>query len=150
MSSRFVKKNESGFTLLEVIIVLLLSLLILGLVTVSMSGLMSSSRLQATVREFSSSLRQARYLAKIHGEQQGWIVDLDSKEYGIEGRKIRKIPSNLELKIVDSADGEIQSGQYRLVFAPSGGTEGALFQLTNRKKSFAIELDPLLGALVTR
>jgi general secretion pathway protein H len=150
MSPGIVKKNESGFTLLEVIIVLLLSLLILGLVTVSFFGLLSSAKLQATAREFSATLRQARDLAKIHGEEQGWAIDLDSREYGIEGRKVRKIPSNLGLKIVDSLNGEIQSGQYRLVFEPNGVMEGATFQLTDKKKSFAIELDPLLGAVVTR
>ena len=129
---------------------MLLSLLILGLVMVSFSGLLASAKLQATVRDFSSTLRQARDLAKIHGEQQGWTIDLDSREYGIEGRKIRKIPSNLELKVVDSIDGEIQSGQYRLVFEPNGGMEGATFQLTDKKKVFTVELDPLMGTLVTR
>ena len=148
--SGFNKANQSGFTLLEVIIVLLLSLLILGLVTVSFSGLLSKTKLQATVREFSASLRQARDLAKIHGESQGWTLDLDAREYGIEGRKIRKIPSNLELKIVDSIYGVIQSGQYHLVFEPNGGPEGASFQLSDKKKVFGIELDPLLGAVVTR
>ena len=143
-------KNESGFTLLEVIIVLMLSLLILGLVMVSFTGLLSSAKLQATVREFSATLRQARDLAKIHGEQQGWTVDLDAKEYGIEGRKVKKIPSNLELKIVDSINGEIQSGQYRLVFEPNWSMEGATFQLSDKKRTFRIELDPLLGAVVTR
>jgi general secretion pathway protein H len=150
MSPRFAKKNESGFTLLEVILVLMLSLLILGLVMVSFSGLLSSAKLQATVRDFSTTLRQARDLAKIHGEQQGWTVDLDSREYGIEGRKIRKIPSNLELKVVDSIEGEIRSGQYRLVFEPNGSREGATFQLTDKKRTFAIELDPLLGTSVTK
>jgi Tfp pilus assembly protein FimT len=143
-------RNESGFTLLEVIIVLLLSLLILGIVMVSFAGLLSSAKLQATVREFSATLRQARDLAKIHGEQQGWTVDLDSGEYGIEGRKVKKIPSNLDFKIVDSVNGEIRSGQYRLVFEPNGGMEGATFQLSDKKKVFGIELDPLLGAVVTR
>jgi hypothetical protein len=89
-------------------------------------------------------------LAKIHGEPQGWTVDLESGEYGIEGRKVWKIPSNLELKVVDSINGEIQSGQYRLVFEPNGGLEGTTFHLTDKKKAFSIELDPLLGTLVTR
>jgi general secretion pathway protein H len=148
--SRILKENESGFTLLEVIMVLMLSLLILGLVMVSFTGLLSSAKLQSTVREFSATLRQARDLAKIHGEQQGWIVDLDAKEYGIEGQKVKKIPFNLELKIVDSINGEIQSGQYRLVFEPNWRMEGATFQLSDKKRVFRVELDPLLGAVVTR
>ena len=148
--SVFFKKNQAGFTLLEVIIVLMLSLLILGLVMVSFAGLLSSAKLQATVREFSATLRQARDLAKIHGEQQGWNIDLDSGEYGIEGRKVRKIPSNLELKIVDSINGEIQGGQYRLVFEPNWSMEGVIFQLSDKKRAFKVQLDPLLGAVVTK
>ncbi len=148
--SRILKENESGFTLLEVIIVLMLSLLILGLVTGSFTRLLSSAKLQATVREFSASLRQARDLAKIHGERQGWTVDLDAREYGIDGRKAKKIPSNLELKIVDSINGEIQSGQYHLVFEPNWSMEGATFLLSDKKRAFKVELDPLLGAVVTR
>jgi general secretion pathway protein H len=143
-------KNKSGFTLLELIMVLFLSLLILGLVTVYFAGLLSSAKLQATAREFSATLRQARDLAKIHGEQQGWTVDLNSKEYGIEGRQVKKIPSHLELKIVDSTGEEVRSGQYRLVFGSNWGMDSAQFQLSDKKKAIRIELDPLLGAVVTR
>ncbi len=143
-------KNESGFTLLELIIVLMLSLLILGLVTVSFANLLSSAKLQATAREFSATLRQARNLAKIHGEPQGWSVDLDSKEYGIEGQPVKKIPSHLELKIVDSTGEEIRSGQYRLVFEPNWSMESVQFQLSDKKKAIGIGLDPLLGAVVTQ
>lgn len=143
-------KSQSGFTLLELIIVLLLSLLILGLVTVSFANLLSSAKLQATAREFSASLRQARNLAKIHGEQQGWTVDLDSKEYGIEGRQVKKIPSHLELKIVDSSGEEVRSGQYRLVFDPNWSMDSVQFQLSDKKKAIGIVLDPLLGAVVIR
>ncbi len=132
------------------IIVLLLSLLILGLVMVSFAGLLSKAKLQSTVRDLSSSLRQARDLAKIHGEKQEWTIDLDSREYGIEGRKVKKIPSNLGLKIVDSINGEIRSGQYHLIFEPNWSREGVLFQLSDKKRVFGIELDPLLGTVVTR
>jgi prepilin-type N-terminal cleavage/methylation domain-containing protein len=48
-------KGESGFTLLELIIVMILSLMILGLVSVYFANFLSSARLQATVREFSAT-----------------------------------------------------------------------------------------------
>ena len=46
--------KESGFTLLELIIVLLLSLLILGLVTIYFANLLSSVKLQATAFRWSA------------------------------------------------------------------------------------------------
>ena len=145
-----IKKNESGFTLLELIIVMILSLMILGLVTVYFSNFLSSARLQATVREFSATLRQARNLSKINGKQEVVAIDLDTKTYGIEGRKSRKIPSDLEFKIIDPAAGEMISGQYRLIFEPNWGGEGADFQISSKKKTVLIRLDPLMGAVVVQ
>jgi prepilin-type N-terminal cleavage/methylation domain-containing protein len=142
--------GESGFTLLELIIVMILSLMILGLVSVYFSTFLSSARLQATVREFSATLRQARNLAKINGEQEGVIIDLDIREYGLEGRKARKIPANLELKVIDPTAGEIMSGKYRLVFEPNWGGEGTVFQLSNKKKAVLIHLDPIMGTVVAQ
>ena len=129
---------------------MILSLMILGLVTVYFSNFLSSARLQATVREFSATLRQARNLSKINGKQEVVAIDLDTKEYGIEGRKARKIPSSLEFKIIDPTAGDIISGQYRLFFEPNWGGEGADFQLSNKKKTVLIRLDPLMGAVVVQ
>ncbi len=150
MNKNFLLKRESGFTLLELIIVVVLTLLILGLVPLYFSNLLSSANLQATVRDFSTTLRQARNLAKINGEPQLVTIDLNTREYGIDGRKIRKIPSSLEFKIIDPTSGEIQGGLYRLIFEPNWGGEGVSFQLSNGKKAILIRLDPLMGAVIAQ
>jgi len=144
------KHKQAGFTLLELIIVMILSLLILGLVTVYFANLLSSVKLQAASREFSTTLRQARTLAKINGQPQGVIINLDSKEYGLEDREPRKIPSSVDLIIIDPTEGEIRSGQYRLVFEPNWGNPGLTFRLSDHKKVLSIFLDPLSGATVTK
>jgi type II secretory pathway pseudopilin PulG len=148
-TNRYIK-NPSGFTLLELIIVLLLSLLILGVVSVSLAGLISSTRLQGLAREFQASLRQARDLAAIHGEEQEWWVDLESGAYGIEGRSPRKIPPQVGLSIVDPAGEEIRSGRYRLHFEPNWGTPGVRFRLSDKKRAVDIALDPVVGAALSK
>lgn len=140
---------QSGFTLLELVITLLLSLLVLGMVSVYFAGLLSSVKLQSTVREFSATLRQARILAKINGEPQTVRIDLDSKEYGLEGRMTKKIPSTVGFTIVDETIGEIGEGHYRLFFGPNWGLERPTFRLSTPKKTIRIELDPLLGTVIT-
>ncbi|MEW6188417.1 MAG: prepilin-type N-terminal cleavage/methylation domain-containing protein [Thermodesulfobacteriota bacterium] len=142
--------NPSGFTLLEMIIVLLLSLLILGVVSVSLAGLISSTRLLGAAREFQASLRQARDLAAIHGEEQEWRVDLESGVYGIEGRSQRKIPPRVGLIIVVSTGEEIRSGKYLLRFQPNRGSSGELFRLTDKNRMVTIALDPVIGAVIYR
>jgi len=53
--------NQSGFTLLELIIVMLLSGMILGLVSVYLFSFSTNARLQATVREFSGEIINGKY-----------------------------------------------------------------------------------------
>jgi hypothetical protein len=77
-------------------------------------------------------------------------INLDTKEYGLEGRQARKIPSNLEFKIIDSSTGEVVSGKYLLLFEPNWGGDSAAFQLSNRKKVVLIRLDPVMGTVVTQ
>lgn len=140
--------QQSGFTLLELIITVLFCLLILGLVSVYFSGLLSSVKLQSTVRDFSATLRQARILSKISGEPQTVGIDLTSKEYGIEGRKAKKIPAEIDFRIWDERGGEIGEGNFRLVFGSNRGLERPTFRLSNTKKTVAIQLDPLLGTVI--
>jgi prepilin-type N-terminal cleavage/methylation domain-containing protein len=142
--------KQAGFTLLELIIVIILSLLILGLVMVYFANLLSTVKLQGTVRDFSTTLRQARTLAKINGAAQGVTINLDTKEYGLDGREMKKIPKNLSLKIIDPSAGEIQSGQYHLAFEPNWGNPNLIFQFTDKKKVISLALDPLSGAVVTK
>jgi prepilin-type N-terminal cleavage/methylation domain-containing protein len=139
-------KDESGFTLLELIIVLILSLLILGLVSVNFVGLSDSAKFQTAVRDFSTRLRQARILAKINGQPQKITINLESGEYGLEGQKLKKIPSQVAFKIVDPYEGEIRNGTYLLVLEPNGGGAGPIFEFSFRKKTVRVQIDPLRGA----
>jgi hypothetical protein len=78
------------------------------------------------------------------------MIDLDLKVYGLEGRKNRKIPSDLGFKVIDPAVGEIVNGKYRLIFEPNLGVEGAVFQISNKKKAVLIHLDPIMGTVVAQ
>jgi type II secretion system protein H len=142
--------KEAGFTLLELIIVIILSLMILGLVMVYFANLLSSVRLQATARDLSTTLRQARTLSKMNGQPQGVTINPDTKEYGLDGREMKKIPDQVNLKIIDPTAGEIHNGPYHLVFEPNWGNPGLTFQLSDKKKMLSISLDPLSGAMVTK
>jgi prepilin-type N-terminal cleavage/methylation domain-containing protein len=144
------EKKEAGFTLLELIIVIVLSLLILGLVMVYFANLLSTVRLQSAARDFSTTLRQARTLAKINGEPKGVTINLDTKEYGLDGREMKKIPGNISLKIIDPSAGEIHAGEFHLAFEPNWGNPSLTFQFSDKKKVLSISLDPLSGALVTK
>ncbi len=143
-------KKNNGFTLLELIIVLFLITLILGISTIFFAIILPSNRFNATVRDISATIRQARTLTQTLGERQAITIDLDSKKYGIEGRGVKDIPSDIYIKVIDPLSGEIYSGKYQIVLHALGGIEGGTIVLWNNKKTVSIQMDPVVGSVVIK
>jgi general secretion pathway protein H len=139
-----------GFTLLEVLIVIVLITLIIGISTVFFANTFTSSTFNTTVRDISSSIRYARSLAQIHGERKTVTIDLDAGTFSIEGKKARKIPSDMNIKIIDPLHGEIFEGKYQFIANALGGVQGGTIVLWNDKKTVSIQPDPIVGSVVVR
>ena len=142
------KKN--GFTLLEIIIVLLLMTLILGMSTIFFAGYLPSVKLNATGREITGTIRQARSLARMNMERRTVMIDLDSKAYGIVGLGTRSLPPDVRIRIIDPFSGEIIGGKYPIVFNPTGGMTEGIIILSWGKKVIRIEMDPITGAALIK
>jgi hypothetical protein len=139
-----------GFILLELIIVLVLITVILGLGSIFFANSLPSYKFNATVRNISSTIKQARALARIHEETETVTIDMDSRKYGLEGRDPKDIPAGIAIKVIDPVSGEVQTGKYHFVLYPTGGMEGGTVVLWNAKKSTSIQLDPIVGTVVVR
>jgi general secretion pathway protein H len=144
-----IQNPEAGFTLLELIVVMLLITLILALSTAFFANTLPSSKFNATVREMTTTIRQASRLAQSTGKTQTIVINLDSGVYGIEGRGTKDIPHGTNIKALDALTGEVISGEYRLVFYDTGAAEGGTLVLWNEKKRVNINLDPVMGAVIT-
>lgn len=142
------RSMDAGFTLLEVILVLFLISLILGLSTIFFANTLPSSRLNATAREISATIRHARDLALINGEKQTITINLDSRYYQLEGVSQKNIPSGIALQVIDPLLGEIRQGEYSLIFNATGAMEGGTIVLSTEKKAVSIQLDPIVGSVV--
>ena len=82
--------RTQGFTLLEVIIVMVLITLVIGISTVFFANTLMSSTFNTTVKDISSSLRYVRTLAQIHGERKTLTIDLDARTFSVQGRGTRQ------------------------------------------------------------
>ncbi len=142
--------NDKGFTLLEMIIVLFLMTLILGISTIFFANILPSSRFDATVRNISATIRQARSLARIHNESQVVTIDLDSKTYDLTGHSSKEIPSDISVKIIDPIYGELNEGKYHFILHPTGGVEGGTIIVWTDKKKASIQIDPIVGTLIIK
>jgi prepilin-type N-terminal cleavage/methylation domain-containing protein len=143
--------RQGGFTLLELILVLLLIGIILGFSTFIVLGTtLPSARFSSTARDLSTTIREARSLARVSGDRQTVIIDLDTRTYGIEGRKTRGIPGDTGILIRDPFAWEIRNGQYRIAVNASGAPESGIIILRSGKRTASIQTDPIVGSVTIK
>jgi prepilin-type N-terminal cleavage/methylation domain-containing protein len=140
----------SGFTLIELTVVLFLMALLVSLSAVFFGNTLPSAKLSATGRELAATIRQARSLAQLNGTSQTVLFNLDTRRYGIEGRGAKSIPPEIGIKVLDPLFGEVQGGTYRILFEATGGVEGATIDLWNRNRLLRIFTDPIVGTVTLK
>ncbi len=141
-------EKEKGFTLLELVIVMLLIALLMSLAAAFFSNTLPSSKFRASVREVAATIRHARALAQIRGEAQTLTIDMDTGRFRIGDAGGKALPDGVHIKVIDPHEGEIDRGSYRMDFSPAGGIEGGTIVVWNEKKTATITIDPIAGPVV--
>lgn len=124
--------------------------LMLSLAGVLFSNTLPSSKFSATTREMAATIRHARTLAQLRGENQTVTIDMEARKYGIDNVTAKDIPPGISVKIIDPLLGDVQTGKYQFNFPPIGGIEGGTIVLWNSKKTARIEIDPIVGSAVVK
>ncbi|OPY79400.1 MAG: hypothetical protein A4E64_00447 [Syntrophorhabdus sp. PtaU1.Bin058] len=148
VTAKGIRRFDTGFTLLELVIVFVLIAVMLSLSTMFFTNALSSLRLNSAGRELSAMLRCAKMLAKNKGETQTVLINIDTGRYGIEGVQTKSIPEGIGIRIDDPLRGEINGGSYSIIFHESGIADGGLITLWNSRRTISIEIDPVIGAMI--
>lgn len=136
--------GNKGFTLLEVLLVLIIGGLLMGVVATSLS---EGPVLRKNSREVAASLRQARAQAVMRQMPVLWKMNIQDKRFWLEGGQgeERKLSEAVTAKInttsseVDSAD---QGG---VRFYPDGSSTGGSVELTHNEQTYKINVEWVTG-----
>ncbi len=136
-----------GFTLLELLVVLVIIGLASTLVFVSTTGSLFRSRESRFVEEFQSYLVRAKAAALGGGRMVEFLIDGEERRFGLDGRGWRPIPKTMQIE----AEGLLDEGNstYGLVFYPDGSSSGGAIDLVwddGRRDQF--QVTRLLGRIV--
>lgn len=139
-----------GFTLMEILVVLVLMSLILAISTVFFANTLPKAKQRAAVREIASTIKYARHLAVSNNQRQEVTFDLDTGRYGVAGRAERTIPDETRLVIyTDDINADpVQKGRYIIYYDATGTSNWSEIQLVRGKRTLRIEADPLLTAVI--
>jgi len=139
-------KRERGFTLLEMVIVMVIAAAAYAVMLSGPLGKASAADLKAAARTLASGLRQAQSTAMVTRRDSLLSLDLDAREYVLPGdSEPRKLPDNIDLKLY-TAQSEVTSDKKGAIrFYPDGSSTGGRITVFSGPRKFLVDVDWLTG-----
>ena len=159
-----------GFTLVELLVVLVLIGLISALVAPRLTGSLPKLQLQTVARKISAALRYARSQAVTENRTYTAVFDFEhnrlyvvdrmmaseldfedmqktAQESGLR-KKTYDLPRDVALKTASLGQEEVTADIFALFFYSTGGSSGGTVTLASGKdKKCLIKIDPIIGTV---
>ena len=138
--------RKRGFTLLELLVVLLIVGLLVALVPPLFSGAVPGAKLKAAVRDLAVTLRLARNQSITRDVETRVYLNLKSPAYAIGKQVPRALPAGVELKVAPAArQSAVETTQHVVRFFSDGSSSGTLIKLSSGKRSYDLHVGWLTG-----
>jgi general secretion pathway protein H len=138
-------ERRAGFTLIEMMAVMLIIALLSGL-AVTMTAGSGRARLKATALDAVALLRRERLGAMLSGRPQHVALDREKRELiGESGGKV-VLPRDVELAIL-SAEGAPGQMQPIVRFLPDGASSGAVLTFARERAEYEVRVNWFTGGV---
>src|SRR5580765_4499428 len=122
MTSR--SETTSGFTLIEMIMVIAILGLMMVLVTVNGTPVSPATHARAAAEAISATLRTARSMAARENRSVEVTIDLALRSYRLGTAPADMLPNDLRLSLLTSTDQLVSDSVGRIRFSPNGSSSG--------------------------
>jgi general secretion pathway protein H len=145
MAARLRSRSAGGFTLVELLVVLVIASLVLALVGTSISRNISGAEMRTAARKVAASLRYTRTHAILSKSEQVFLVDTEKRNYQAPERDAEELPEGMNVEL-NTARSELTSetaGGIR--FYPDGGSTGGNVRLEANGRVYQVNVAWLTG-----
>jgi len=139
-------RPQGGFTLLEILVVLMIATFMFTLVPPLFSGALPGVRLKGAARDLTVTLRDTRSRAIISNAEQILHLDMETRVYRVGNGKSVTLPEGTTLTLQPHA-GETgpDTDQHTLRFYPDGSSSGGQITLQGDNRAYQLDVDWLTG-----
>jgi general secretion pathway protein H len=130
------RTNQAGFTLIEIIVVIVIMALVAGLVLVRQPWHSAGLNADATIRTLTNALRLAR--SRAIAQDRDVAVITASGGFSVDGGAAWALPPEQALT------------PSRMVFTPDGGSTGGTILLAAGQRRIAVDVNWLTGRVRAR
>lgn len=144
-------RNSRGFTIIELIVVLIIMVSMTALVGPNVFRGLSGIQLKSATRDIASALRFSRSEAIVTATESELVLNVEKNVYRVSSReKIYRIPDSIQLKLV-TAESEINDeGEGIIRFFPDGSSTGGRVTLVVDDRKRHVDVNWLTGQVHTR
>ena len=135
----------NGFTLLEMLAVILLIGIAVAAVSVSVTQGLASARVRAASSEMAGALRATRAQAIVRGKEQNFDVDTSANSYRDVKQNDVRLPKGLHVSITSAQADQPNDHTGRIRFFPDGSSTGGRITLQSGKRQWHVNVSWLTG-----
>lgn len=144
------KSYRQGFTLLEMMLVLVIAAVLAAVAVPNMQPAIASMQLRAATQDVASALRHVRGQALQKGREAEFLLNVNRHFYRVAGRaKPYALPDSVKLSLF-TADFLMEEGQGSIIFYPDGSASGGRVTLEGAGKTRLVDVNWLTGNIVIR
>lgn len=137
--------GAAGFTLLEVLVVLVIIAMATTLAAMAFSGGLDGMRLRSSSKEIAAQLRYTRTQAIATGQPQRFSIDPQGHRWQGPGKRHGKIPQALGVDFIGAREAQPRAGAGGILFFPDGASTGGRVQLSVKRAVWRIDVAWLTG-----
>ncbi len=138
--------TASGFTLVEMLVVLTLIGLLVAVVIPIFGNGVSTTELKSDARAVAAGLRQARGQAIAQRGEAFLVLDLGAHTFSVPpDPRVHKLAQQLELKLFTAQSDLVNDNVGAIRFFADGGSNGGRITLASGERKFNVDIDWLTG-----
>ncbi len=138
------QKTKNGFTLVELLVVMLVFGLLIALAPAAFKRVLPGLELKSAARELAAVFRESRNRAIRDNRATAVVIDVQEKIYQVEGRSFA-IPQGFEIQLFTAESERLSESSGRIRFFPDGTSTGGRVTLETDDTAYYIVADWLSG-----
>ncbi len=143
---RIKSRASAGFTLLELLVVLMLMAMVYALAVPMISAGMPGTELKGAARQLAAGLRQARSLAVTRKEESTLILDVEQRNFKVSGDQRRyALPAKVDISLFTAQSELLPDKIGAIRFYPDGSSTGGRITVKSGVRKYEINVDWLTG-----